>query len=208
MNASTLVKCPIRYGRKSTSRGDSYTMVFSPDLETNQYGRAQVVPCLHDSFNLGGILDAAVELWAAETKNNPDRTKRRVSSKWGCVALLPNEKRMGDLAGILRAWEDLVSKESTYKSFRKNKDESKAHVSPNGRLQIPWPNDIYDTPVKFDLLLATANLPDQEYSEPQVIADAWCKGEGKSFVDYFRNNQYFNIRTFQDDLIEERINER
>ena len=56
------VRAPIRYGRQSQSRGNSYTMVFSASLSAADYGRALVVPCRRRVRNAADIVDEAVHL--------------------------------------------------------------------------------------------------------------------------------------------------
>lgn len=84
LSGERYVSAPIRYGRRSGSRGNSYTMVFSLAAKP---GRAIVVPCRRLVRTGTDLVDEAVRLWTAETRagSNPER---RVSANegWGCVA--------------------------------------------------------------------------------------------------------------------------
>ena len=83
------VRAPIRYGRRSSKRGGTYTMVFSPDLEKDKFGQAIVLPCRRRASTVEKLLEEATHLWTAESKRK--RTKR-ICGSWGCVALLPKPK--------------------------------------------------------------------------------------------------------------------
>ena len=69
LDAAHLVRVPIRYGRRSTRRGCSYTMVFSSGLNGRRLGRATVVPCSNAANGIAGIVDEAERLWTAETSD-------------------------------------------------------------------------------------------------------------------------------------------
>ena len=59
------VRAPIRYGRKSSTRGNSYTMVFSAGLCEKKFGQAIVVPCRRPVRDTDDLVEEAVYLWAA-----------------------------------------------------------------------------------------------------------------------------------------------
>src|ERR1700722_16557381 len=64
MANSLPVAAPIRYGRKSTSRGDTYTMVFSRGCPA---GQAVVVPCASKVSRSEDLITEAEYLRAAES---------------------------------------------------------------------------------------------------------------------------------------------
>ena len=197
------VRAPIRYGRRSGSRGCSYTMVFSSSLAPRQFGRAIVVPCGR-ARSTAELVDAAVHLWTAETSNgrNP---QRRVSASWGCVAVLENPQR--PLAAPLRAgWIDRVCRERCYGQLNSAADEDVA-VDESGFLQIPWPDED-GSDLGVDVLLATATNPTivrGRYPTGEQVADAWNSPSGKDYVDYFLKNREHEIQTFEDEIIEARV---
>ena len=78
MKAKQHVKAPIRYGRCSSSRGDSYTMVFSMNLHENQFGQAIVTPYQQLVSNSEDLVKEAKYLWAAESNKNTLLTYRLV----------------------------------------------------------------------------------------------------------------------------------
>ena len=209
LDAAYLVRAPIRYGRRSTGRGCSYTMVFSISLHGQQLGRATVVPCSNTAKGIAGIVDEAERLWTAETSDGKN-PKGRISASWGCVALtehperqLPDEVRYG--------WAGRVAEERCgYGQLNSAVDEEPAVDQQSGLLNIPWPTPLGGTDLPCDVLLATATNPTivgGDYPSAQQIADAWNTPGGKQHVDYFCKNRAHSIATFQDQDIEVQLRE-
>ena len=200
------VRVPIRYGRFSGTR-QSYTMVFSRSLGTDDYGRAIVVPCSQRVRCVSDVMDEAVHLWTAETSDGKNEQCRvSADTGWGGVALLPNPER--PMPADLRAsWSERVSGESGYCKQLKTVNEDDLVVNPSGFLRIPWPEaEDGSRLVDVDLLLATATAPTLEngrYPTVRKIADAWksCP-EG---TEYFCRNTEHGITTFQDADIRARL---
>ena len=201
------VRVPIRYGRRSKTRGCSYTMVFSSGLGADDYGRAIVVPCSQRARNVADVVDEAVCLWTAETPQGKN-SQGRVSAEngWGCVGLLPNPER--PLPADVRAgWKQQVSREPRYGRLNAADNEDAA-VDESGFLTIPWPESEDGSGLEVDVLLATATNPTidgGDYPSAQQVADAWNSRDGRDYVDYFCKNRAYGIKTFQDDSIQERL---
>jgi len=68
------VTAPIRYGRLSESRGNSYTMVFS---RLCQAGQAQLVPCSHTISCLQELIEEAEHLG-----RRSDLAHRLIKLRW------------------------------------------------------------------------------------------------------------------------------
>ena len=85
MEGAQTVTAPIRYGRLSGSRGDSYTMVFS---RLCPQGRAKVVPCSHAISTVQELIAEAECLWRAEEPDaGPHAVEDEVGSlMWCCKA--------------------------------------------------------------------------------------------------------------------------
>ena len=202
MAASEAVTAPIRYGRRSRNRGNTYTMVFS---RSAQPGQAIVVPCRNIVRSAVDLIAEAEQLWAAERN---ERVERQISAEWGSVGLLCNPDR-NIPRPILMEWAVRVSGESSYGRVPHAAGEDSV-LSAQGLLQIPWPRRVSDNaPVELDLLLATATHATLQgtppsYSAVSVIADAW-RNDHTDRVEYFRENQRCGIRTFQDAEIRERL---
>lgn len=194
------VSVPIRYGRRSSTRGNTYTMVFSTKLEdTQEHGQAIVLPCRNAVTTASDLIDEAKRLWAAESNR---ACSNRISKSWGCVALLPNPSR-GLTEGILDCWAKHVSSESGYGSLRSAHGERKV-VDKRGILQILWPKELDGSESGFDALLGTAtnpHLPNGDYASAQTIAEAWKNPKGAKYRDYFINTHTNGITTFQDEEI-------
>ena len=196
------LKSPIRYGRRSQNRGNSYTMVFSQGLGADESSTAIAVSC-----GSRDLIAEASWLWAAETKSSDGPTDR-ISAGFGCVALLENpDLRLPD--EVREEWTDRVAGEPNYgKLIRVNGEDDVLDRS--GFLKICWPRTVAGSPLEWNALLATANSPKgsrRGYPSPQKIADAWSTPEGRDEVDYFWNNRKHGITTHQDAKIEARLKE-
>lgn len=204
------VRVPIRYGRRSTTRGDSYTMVVSPALAADKLGTAIAVP-----YQSCDLVEEAEELWAAEDNSNiaPEGS---ISASFGCVALLENpDLPLPD--ELRKAWMDRVGREEDYKTPIRMDGEDRDVVDQcSGFLKIEWPRTVTGPPLGWNALLVTATSPrgpkqsSYFYPSPREIADAWSIPENHDSrpgrtVDYFWNNQKNRITTYQDPEIEARL---
>ena len=206
-------KLPIRYGRRSQSRGNTYTMVFS---NGHQLGQAKAVPCARSVSCLEELIDEAECLWAAEqpSNQNPDK-KKRLSEKWGCIALLAHpsfQKTPGQelLRQLLDGWAKRVSLEGNYDDKNYNEPDGRCLVDNRGILQIPWPDRTDGSgPLPFDIVLATATTPTpdsetQDYHSASAVAQAW-KSDKNGHDKYFWRNRQHGIHTFQDEEIAKQL---
>ena len=204
------VRAPIRYGRRSSTRGRSYTMVFSLGLDGEQFGRAIVAPCKQRAKDIDDLILEAELLWAAEKKLELG-ARQGLSANWGCVALLvnPNCTDLDDVRELRTGWTEQVSREPYYGQLNSAADEDVV-VDESGFLRIPWPESEGRSGLGVDLLLATAANPTivgGHYPSAQQIADAWNSPSGRNYVDYFCKNRAHGIKTFQDDIIQARLRE-
>lgn len=205
MKSAQPVTVPIRYGRLSTSRGDTYTMVFSRLCKS---GQGLAVRCTRGISSPAELFAEAEALWKAE---QPNAAAHRIASDWGCVALLPNPDRKIP-AEIVRAWGERVGREPGYGQITQAKEEG-ALITPAGLLQISWPRVAPGgEPLQADLLLATANDPTLAgtpggYPTAEMVAGAWNKAGG-NYAEYFWSNAESGIRTFQDEEIRGRLRPR
>src|SRR6267142_2158195 len=198
MTSAQTATAPIRYGRLSESRGNTYTMVFSRLCEA---GRAKVLRCTRAVSTPADLIAEAEALWKAE---QPSADAGRIAVDWGCVALLRNPERKIP-EDLLKGWADRVGREPDYGHVSQTQEEG-VLVTKNGLLQIAWPHLIEGgTPVQLDLLVATANDPEitatsPSYPEPETIANAWNTAASRH-AEYFWKNLDNGIHTFQDDEI-------
>ena len=193
------VTAPIRYGRKSSQRGDTYTMVFSRGCPP---GEAKVITCRSPISSAEDLMVEAEQLWKAERLS--DRANHKISAPWGCVALLVRPSSQVP-PNLLNSWAKRVRGEANYGSVPQAEGEGTL-VGDDGILRIAWPAPVGhepQTPLKLDLLLATATHPTLlhgKYSDAQAIAKAWGEAD-QDEVLYFRNNREHSIRSFQDQEI-------
>src|SRR5262245_9552965 len=165
------VRAPIRYGKISKRRGDTYTMVFSRGCAA---GQAKAVPCQNEVRTAEDLVLEAEHLWAAERRA---ARNGRISADWGSVTLLPNPQRVIP-PDILNCWTARVHCAEVYGNIRQAPGEG-ALIDERGILQITWPTLLaYNSPVILDLLMATATQPDLTrdapwYPTPEMIAERW-----------------------------------
>lgn len=199
---SDSVAAPIRYGRRSRRRGNTYTMVFSRLCEL---GQAQVIRYANTVSSPEDLITEAEHLWAAE-RIGP--VERQISASWGCVALLPNPGRKIPNR-LLSGWANRVAQENNYGNVPQTLEEGSL-VSDDGLLHIAWPRVIpSNRAAQLDLLLVTATHPTLTGTPPaypsiDAIADAWRLDQDDN-VAYFWENRRHGIFTFQDDAIRKRL---
>lgn len=173
-------------------------MVFSTGLTENQFGCGIVIPCQSQD-----LIKEAECLWTAERPGNK-KPNRRISSDWGCIALLlnPNSAVFDEPRNY---WTERISKERCYGQLMNSAIGEETAVDESGFLKIPWPKLEDGANVEFDALLATATNPtivSGHYASAQQIANAWNTPWGKKHRSYFFNNGKYGIKTFQDSKIE------
>jgi hypothetical protein len=198
-----LVRVPIRYGRKSSSRGNTFTMVFSQSCSTpEREGTALVLPVRADCCNPDQFVEEALHLWAAE-RNSSQLTG--IGSEWGRVCVLPNPKS-SNLGSFLDRWRVTIKEPDTsYRPVPVGTDEKPILDEETGRACFDWPIDASTNERLggFEMLLMTATEPtleDGRYPTPWAIGDAW-KRDTDDNVAYFHNNRLHRITTFEDDQI-------
>ena len=197
------VCAPIRYGRKSRNRGNSYTMVFSNELDatTKKLGFGIAVPCKAKVGSAQDLIEEAEALWRAERGVGPCRGE--ICAGWGSVALITNpEFPIG--SDIVAGWSDKVASQIQYGGLACARHEKPA-VSSDGFMNISWP---HDAPSDWSAMLATATNPtiyQGRYPSVSKIAEAWHTDDGFPHRDYFTRNRERRIETFQDEEILEML---
>jgi hypothetical protein len=204
------VSAPIRYGRKSRTRGNSFTTVFSPEL-ASRLGRAKAVRCKRDVTSIDDLTSEAMELWVAESS---ETHRGKLSANWGCVTLLVPEDFLNgsdrdERTALLANWTNRVTLDTDYgrASFStKDREAARGNVIDGGRLKISWPALDDGKPLPLNLLLATVTDPEigqtvtKDYPSPQNIAKAW--NDAPEYAYYFRYNRLAGIQTAEDSEIE------
>jgi len=201
------IQLPIRYGRKSHNRCDTYTMVFSNSLTNPEYGNGKVLKYQRDLKSFEELFIRVIELAISEGIYK-EKSNRRIISNWGSVALVLNNKLQKSNKGLYEyitiKWSHLFSKYRNTlnpKNYRVDKNEYPT-IDLNGMLTI----DLEDKMGEFDFLLATPveiNVP--MYPLGKDIADTINKF---CYLTYFFENQNHGIVTKDDKIIIDNLKEK
>ena len=199
------VYIPIRYGRCSRTRKNTYTMLFSNKCYLRRrygLGTGWVLPIKAKINSFDELKKEAQKMGEAEGFENDGFT-----SNWGLVALLlnPNKKINNS---IISKWSNFMSNKISNHSLLSEKLKSeKSAIDSNGFLAIRWPKEVI--PInkigKYDFLIATVTAPTLikgKYPTAYQIADTMKKAK---YYDYFCKNRKHEITTFQDEKILRRI---
>jgi hypothetical protein len=184
--AAIRVATPIRYGRKSSSRADTFTMIFSPG---DPVGEAVILPCRCDIATLDDLIVETQALWQAEARA---KDPGPISDGWGCIG------------AMFSSAATLLSEEWSA-HFRRCGARQVSVVNAEGILEIDWPARLDGGAADFDLILATATKPAKALPSAEDVADAWIE---RGSEGYFFNNVKHGIRTAGDGDIWKRIKER
>lgn len=195
VDTKRFVSVPIRYGRQSSTRSDTYTMIFSNHISTQQ-GQAYILGFKNEIKNARILDSQAFALAAAEgfwTEKGPS-----INKTCGTVGLLVNpnidtkDKTNADV--IRKWWTNLYQKYSdTFDHSQYRIDDNELSViDKDGFLQIPWTDEMND----FDFLIATPVVPEpKRLLTAKEIAEQMTE---KKYRTYFDKNRENNIQTFQD----------
>lgn len=182
----SFVRAPIRYWRRSSSRGGTFTMTFAPDCSM---GKAVLVPFREPIVDWNSLVGEANHLWKAE---RPGALPSEIGSGWGCVGALFSPKTQP--TELQAGWAS---------HFRKKRLTPIPPVDKNGVIDIPWPTC---TPIYIDVILATATKADAPCPSAEAVADAWVT-QDEGYEHYFFENVLHGIRTPDDLVIWERFAE-
>ena len=198
ISTKTPVKLKIRYGRKSQSRQNTYSMIFS-NHPTTEYGQAYILGFKEIIKNFRILKDQAIALAKAEGlwKDKPS-----LNNSWGTVGLLINpsiddkDKVSADI--IKKKWAELYQNYTgIFNSSNYCIDNEQPVIDKDGFLKIDWTEEMND----YDFLIATPVIPNVKKAlTSKEIADVM---KANNYCEYFDNNIANDIRTFQDDEIRE-----
>jgi hypothetical protein len=193
---------PIRYGRKSSTRKDTYSMIFDNASEF-ALGQGIILEFQEVINSFEDIERQSIALAIAEGIYKP--ANKRITCNWGSVGILINPKLNSDNFGkfefISKKWSEIYQGYSdTFKASEYQcKEDAPPPIDQNGFLKIKWQDEMN----KFDILLATPVIPDPKKSlTPKQIADKMIE---KHYDTYFKNNIAHKITTSQDEKISENL---
>lgn len=197
------VQAPLRYGRLSTSRSDTYTMVFSAECVEDGLGTGVglAVPFKRAPESVADLACEATELWRVERKSESEG-RGVMSASWGSVGLLvrPDSQNEED---IRAAWADLVKQSPKYGTLTSATGEPLAVERASGLAAFAWSAlgpDVGD----LDVLIFTATkatITNGEYPSLAAIAQAWRAAPLEA--RYFKRNRDWGITTQQDSKLQD-----
>lgn len=194
------VKARIRYGRESSSRRYTHTMILSNHPKT-EFGNAYILPFKETLKNTRNLENQAFAMASAEglwKKNEPSLNKN-----WGTVGLLINPKleKSRNLEIIKERWTKIYA-EYNFNPSDYTIEKEPEIIDKNGFLKIDWTDEMSE----FDFLIATLTVPNpKSLLNEQIIAE---KINETGYDEYFLNNYNNGIKTFQDEEIIKRLNKK
>lgn len=192
MDSSKTVDAPIRYGRFSQNR-ETYTMVFSSGLTTEELGKAKLIPLKDEYCSIENIEEANDAIINAEHKTSKDLG--RYNWGWGCLSILLNPNF--DNQKISELWNRNFGNGFDPSHYKVGNEQPV--VLSNGQLQIPWLESYND----YDFIIVTATKPEvKKYPKSDELVKTFKKDD-----HYFLGNYENSIRTFQDGAIIETLME-
>lgn len=190
------VHLPICYGRESSSRNDTCTIVYSTNTQKN-LGTGFIIPTKTNPINtLEELNDNVVGLINAERNCKPFQG---YYWDWGAVGFKLNPKldRFDKIYNtITDYWKKRLNLTKNFdEDFQKFGFKNEASILNNfGELQYDWPEEID----QFDFIITTVPEPNIPQPSPQQIVKKMCDG---SYYEYFFNNIVSGINTNQDEQI-------
>lgn len=192
-----IVPAPIRYGRISTGRKCTFSMVFSNDCNNNnQLGTAAFVPFKKNPTNLQMLEKQTKELIKSERKRKK-LDSEKFNWSWGTLAISVNPKilkknseKYYQAKALLTYWKEKYSNDFNNKHYKVGKEFPV--LNKLGVLNFKWTKNLKD----YDFIITTATMADREYyPNSKNIAERILVNE---YEEYFLKNVEFDITTFQD----------
>jgi hypothetical protein len=190
-----LVNLPLRYGRISTSRSCTFTMVFSSDCKPSEkIGKGYFIPFKNNPLPRDTIFSQARKLMDAE--HNKFKNLNRFNWGWGTLGLAINPKNYKnanikkEVEAFSKEWANKYSSGFNPKEYKVG-DELPI-ISNKGILRINWPERLKE----FDFAIGTVCKPEiEEYPTAKEIAERILVNK---YDEYFKENLKHSISTFQD----------
>lgn len=187
------VNVRIRYGRESSTRKKTYTMILTNHPST-EFGKGIILPFKKTIRNAKILESQAFAMASAEglwKKNGSSLNK-----SWGTVGLLinPNLKKNKNLEIITERWTKIYQ-EYEFDNTDYTIDNESEIIDKNGFLKMDWTDEMNE----FDFLIVTLTVP-----KPKSLLNGreiYKRMNESGYNEYFLNNQKHNILTFQDDEI-------
>ncbi len=197
------VSLPIRYGRISTTRNCTYTMVFSSECKTEEnLGTGLFIPFVANPISFEQLEAHVKRMISAEF--NKEKNLSSQNWEWGAMGISFNPNEQSDdspksivIASFLAKWAKKYSNTFNPDDYKVGNETSV--ISKDGILLIDWQN----IPEAIDFVIATVIKPElKNYPSVKNIADRIVVNE---YDKYFKENRKKGITTFQDLEVEELI---
>ncbi len=182
------VSAPLVYGRRSRSRGNTFTMTLDTDVSI---GQAVLVPFIAPTTRVEDLFIEAEYLWQAE---QPGVKKGKLGASWGCVG--------AQFRNVSGSWQ-----ESWRRYFCEKTISAITPVNASGLLVVPWPLKVSGMPAEVDFILATATLKEHDRPTIETVSDAWIE-QSANHERYFFENVRLGVRTEADVAIWKYIEEK
>ena len=191
---------PIRYGKRSQSRYNTYTMVFSKECQKNKNmrGTGWIIPLKKEISDFSDLEKEAKTMGEAEIKPKNGDPRCVLFRKWFSVALLVN-KNKNKRFQFKKDWTKLISSNRHKITLKKTHlcNETPS-IFLNGFLAIKWPEEVNEENKiqELDFLIATVTLPtfingkylfelNSDYNKYLTEGDIMDE-----MLDVFNNNKY------------------
>lgn len=189
MKQGVKIALPMRYGRKSSTRHNTYTMVFSMNCPKPGVGYA--IPFSNSTKTVQDLKQQAMTVASAERNENYDSTLDW--QRWGALGILLNPSlasRPNDSKTLTDTWAGWYSQKFLPATYKGGKTEEPP-IDQRGILQFDWPKE-----VTLDFLIATVINPEtKRYPSATQIA---CAMYNASCYNYFVQNRKSGIETYRD----------
>lgn len=194
-----LVKVPIRYGRISKERKNTFSMVFSYECKNaDLLGNAIFAPFKKNPLDYENLEVEMGEIIKSEQKRKVLKNSYN-NWLWGTLGILinPKSKKFDEISFLLSKWKDKYSEKFSYYDYKIG--EEPTIINKSGVFQFHWPENLDD----FDFIIATATKPESEkYPGHQEIIDKMLTS---GYTEYYLKNIQNGITTFQDEQISQKI---
>jgi hypothetical protein len=186
------VRLPIRYGRISRTRANTYTMVYSKSVK-HELGYGWIIPLKNKINSFEDLKKEAEAMGKAEGFENS------LCSDWGSVSLIIKSSKKS-IFDTRNNWPRLLKG----KGYDATINENVNLLDEKGFLNIKLPDSL-----EFEFLLTTVTKPKfknnlKGFPDSEEIVRAMEKG---GYYEYFIRNWEHGIMTSQDKGIWQRINE-
>ncbi|RDY60210.1 hypothetical protein [Flagellimonas nanhaiensis] len=199
------VQIPIRYGRISKSRDDTFTMVFSKEIEGGEsMGRGKFLEFHGNPKSPEELINEGLELIKAEC-NTTELNFSVFNWSWGTIGIGLNPKTaISDKSGFgpfIEHWSNQYGRRKPLDPDEYKVGQENRVITPSGILEIVWPRELTEIDY-FITTLTKSGLTN--YPSAEEIAKAMHDAKDRT---YFENNVKYGILTFQDEQIETVFND-